>query len=187
MKAAESENLLKKHPLAAGCVLAALLFGGAAYYRSSATPEREALLDQKTAEGQRLQNNITNAALLKEQYDSLAAINRQLSDMLINRGQVAENAGFFYRIEAATNTKITDPQMTMSANAAKGGKARFVPVSYSFSVTGDYRSVLNFVRKLEKSPRLAKVTAATISEVRADQSASAPVSLALSVELLAQP
>jgi hypothetical protein len=189
MKTADSPNVFKKHPLAFACFGLAVAFGAAAFYRSSETPAREALLDQKSAEGQRLQNNITNATTLQDQHDAFVALNRKLSERLVNPAQLGENLQFFYRIEAATNTKIIDLRQTYSTAAAKTAKGKFVSVPYSVSLQGELRSVLNFVRKIEKSPRFAKVTSATLLQAQAqsDNAHQQPITLNLSLEMLGTP
>lgn len=186
MKPAESPNFLKKHKLAAGCIAVAVLFGGATFYRSGATPEREALLEQKSAEGQRLQNNLTNSTLLQEQYNSFVALNERIQERLINPAQLGENLQFFYKIEAATGTKILDLRQNY-AGPAKGFKGNFAPVPYSVSIQGELRSVLNFVRRVEKSGRYSKTVSATLLRGAGDQAENAPMTLNLSVELLGKP
>jgi Tfp pilus assembly protein PilO len=190
MKNAPVVPIYKRQPIALGCALATVLLIGAAYFRSSELPDRQQVLEQRSAEGQRIQNNVTNATLLKEQYDALVSANHKIDELLISPSQLGENLQFFYKIETATNTKISDLRQVYTASAKTSAAARVVPVPYSLVVRGEYRAILNFVRRIEKSTRLSRVMGASLQqEGNQDSSALAgrDVTLNLSVELLGTP
>src|SRR5687768_12215364 len=89
----------KKHPISLGGAIAALLFGIAAYYRSATVPEAESLLEQRSAEGERLKNNIKYSALLDDQLAALEAANREIQERAIRPAERATNYQYFYKIE----------------------------------------------------------------------------------------
>jgi hypothetical protein len=171
MKNAPVVPIYKRQPIALGCALATVLLIGAAYFRSSELPDRQQVLE-------------------KEQYDALVSANHKIDELLISPSQLGENLQFFYKIETATNTKISDLRQVYTASAKTSAAARVVPVPYSLVVRGEYRAILNFVRRIEKSTRLSRVMGASLQqEGNQDSSALAgrDVTLNLSVELLGTP
>lgn len=187
MNATPSQPFHKKRPFLLACVAAAIVLAAAIYYRSSEIPLREQALEQRSAEGQRLLNNITNATLLQEHYEELVGINKKVAEKLINPAQLGENLQFFYRIEAATNTKIVDLRQTYTA--PKGAKPRFVAVPYMLTIRGAYHPLMNFVRRIEKSARMTRVASASLTMPfnEANISANPEMTLTVSVELLGTP
>jgi Tfp pilus assembly protein PilO len=183
MKTANTQPFYQRQPIAIVCIAVAIVTSAGTYFRSSEIVARQSALEQKSAEGQRLLSNITNATLLKEHYDALVAINGRIAERLVSPAQLGENLQLFYKIEAATGCKISDLRQTYAPSTKE--KARFVPVPYGLNVRGDYRSVLNFVRKVEKSPRFARVSGASLTQMSGD--AAGEMQLSLSVELLGVP
>lgn len=188
MSLSSLKDLPKKHRAASILIGATILLAGATYYRNGAVTEKEQELEQKTTEGRRLQTNLTNATLLKENLDTLVDDNKRIAQQLVNPNQLGENLQLFYRIEAATGTKIADLRQVYNAQAAKSAKSGFVAIPYSVSVRGEYKAALNFVRRVEKSTRIARVVSASLSPTTgADRLASETVTLSLNLELLGTP
>lgn len=188
MNATALSDLFKKYLLASILVGVSIILLGAIIFRSSEIPAREQAVEEKTAEGQRLQANITNSALLHEHVDELARVNKELSQQLVNPNQLGENLQFFYRIEAATGAKIVDVRQTYSPQTVKGQKGSFVGISYTVSIQGDFRTVLNFVRKIEKSNRISRIMSASFGQSANGERAGVEiVSMNLNIELLGSP
>lgn len=179
-------ELPKRHRLATVFLGASLIFGIAAMVRSGEVPEREHSLEEKTAEGHRLQNNITNSSLLREHVTELSEVNKRIAGQLVNPNQLGENLQFFYKIETATNTKILDLRQTYSPQGNKG-KGMYAPIPYSVSVNGEYKNILAFMRQVEKGPRVSRITGASLTPSTSDRLAAETVTLGLAVELLGTP
>lgn len=190
MNTATFKELPRKHR-AATCLLGlSIVLGSLVFYRSGLVSERTRLVEEKTTEGRRLQTNITNASLLKEQTESLVETNKQITRQLVNPNQLGENLQFFYRIETASSTKITDLRQTYAPLPNRPTKGLFVPIPYAVSVQGEYRGLLNFLRRIEKSSRLSRVVSGSIQPGTSGDRGSAGtdlVTLALNVELLGTP
>jgi hypothetical protein len=177
-------SFLKKNPVSVISAVVALACAGAMYIRSSEIPDAEAAFEQKSAEGHRLTANIKNAAQLNDQLAVLAKAARQNDVRLLRLGELAKNLQFFYKLEAETGTKLLDLRQNTAA-ARTVTKTEFLPVSFNVSVQGEYRSVLEFMRRLEVGAHFSRVLSATISSSGADR--SGPVTLTLGIELLGQP
>lgn len=189
MNSAALGELLKKYLIASIFVGTSILLIAAIVFRSGEVPEREKILEQKSADGRRLQSNITNSALLHEHVNSLSEVNKAVVEQLVNPNQLAENLQYFYRIEAASGAKLVDVRQVYSAASAKGSKGAFVPIPYTISIQGGFRTVLNFVRRIEKSNRISRIMTASLGQASGggEHEGQEVVSMNLNVELLGIP
>ncbi len=176
--------LFKKHPIGISCGIAAFVFAGASYYRMDLIPAAEAMLEQRTGEGEKLKNNLKNSVLLKEQHDALAAANREISSRAIRMGALTTNLQYFYRIEAETETKLLDVRQ-LAPTPVKGPAPKYLRVPYTLSVQGNYANVITFLRKLESGSHFCRVTSATLNPVATAEPGT--VTLTLSLEVLGLP
>jgi hypothetical protein len=173
----------KKHPVSFGCGLLSLLLVAGYFNRSSAIPEREALLEQRTSEGNRLSDNLRYSAQLKDQVDALTAANTEIDSRAVRLSSLATNLEYFYRLEAETGIKLLDLRQLSPAAPARGAAAtKHLRVPFVVSVQGDYAKVMNFLRRVERGPHFSRVNTATLS-----LSAASDMTLTIGVELLGLP
>lgn len=171
----------KKHPVGFGCVLLCLLMIAAIYHRRAAIPERELALEERTAEGNRLSQNIRNSAQLKEQHDALVETNAEIDDRAVRLASLATNQAYFYTLETETGIKLLDLRQLTPAATARGATAgKHLRVPFAVSVQGDYAKVMNFLRRLESGHHFCRINAASLN-------GAAEVTLTLSLELLGLP
>jgi hypothetical protein len=178
--------LIKKNPISVGCgVLSLLLFGGW-YYRSGEVPSVEQQVKEKSEESQKYALNLTNAAQLQEQFDTLVAANKEVDNRLLRASQLGKNLQYFYKLETESGAKlITDPrQAPIPAPAKTGAKTVYSSVPFSVSVQGDLGQVLGFLRRLESGAHYCRVVSATCT---VPQERSLPLTLTVSLELLGLP
>jgi hypothetical protein len=183
--------LLKKNPLVTGVVVLSVLLAGAIYYRSDATPEANAALESRSAEGRRLSENIKNSAQLGEHLAALTEANKEINNRLVRVGQLANNLQYFYRLEADTGIKLVDlRQAAPPRTIPSTGK---FPVGFTVSVQGPYPQVFDFLRRLESGSHYCRVLTASL--VPAEETGGAGTGLmrpssarlTLNLELLGQP
>ena len=187
----------KKHPIALTGAVVALIFGGATYYRHTAVPETESLLEQRSAESERLKNNIRYSALLDDQLIALKAANREIEGRTVRPAERATNYQYFYKLEADTGVKLLDlrqMELATAAGTARPAKAAPKPtytgVPYAVAVQGSYSEVLTFLRRLEGGLHFCRVLSASVSLSRSEgetTSEAQPVTLSLTLELLGTP
>lgn len=171
----------KKHPVGFGCGLLCLLLIVGIYYRRSEIPARETLLEERTAEGQRLSQNLRNSAQLKEHHDALVAANAEIDKRAVGLSGLATNLAYFYRLESETGIKLLDLRQLTPAAAPRGAAAtKHLRIPFAVSVQGDYSKVLNFLRRLETGQHFCRINTATLT-------GAAEVTLTLSIELLGLP
>lgn len=183
MKAIDVPPWVKKYPILLGCVVAGLLSAGGIYFVGAAVDEATAELDQKTAEGNRIVENLRNAAQLPEQAAALAAARKSIEERAVLPAELAKNLQYFYRLVSETGVELIDVQQNAPGKAVKGKVFNGVP--FTFSVRGDYLMVLQCLRRLEASPHFCRVSASSIDLVTPDR--TGPVKAAFSLELLGKP
>lgn len=184
-----NEELLafvKRHPVCVASAALAVVFGAITFYRSSSEPELLAALDEKSREGRRLAANLRNGAQLSEQLAQLTTATAAIETRLVRASELANNLQFFYRLEAETGVKLLDVRQNSPSaaarNAATAGGLGGVP--FSVSVEGEYRAVLEFLRRLDHGVHYCRIMSGNVSGSGADR--SGPVKLSVELELLGQ-
>jgi hypothetical protein len=177
---------LRKNVISVGCVIVSIAIGFVLYYRNDELPDADKILEARTKEGELLAANIEDSSQLKEQHAALVSANDDISNRMIHVGQLAENMQYFYRLESATGTKLTDPhQLSWNPPPKNAPKTNFTPIGFGLTAQGDYGQVLDLLRKLESGEHYCRVISLNIrpqSEMR-----GGPVSMSLTLDLLGTP
>lgn len=181
----EQIALLKKNPISVGCGLLSVLLVVGVYFRSDAVPAAESELAQKSAEAERLAQNLKYSAQLKEHLDAVLEAGKTVDSRIIRASQVGTNTQYFYQLESDTGVKMVDFRPQGSSAPAKGAKSVYSPVAFIVSVQGTLPQILDFVRQLEGGARYTRVVTASVSTVPANR--TGPLTLSLVVELLGLP
>jgi hypothetical protein len=181
----ELSAAIKKHPVTFTCVVMSLVMIGLIYFRHGVLAEAEKLLEQKTAEGEKITLNIANSAQLKEQLEAIEAANKQIASRAVQARDLGGNTKYFYTLESQTGVKMIDLRQTTPATVAKPAKGAFLPVAFSVSAQSDLKHLIDFLRQIENGEHYARVLTATCSANTAQR--TAPLTLALTLELLGTP
>ena len=172
----------KRQPLLAVCIALCLALGGSLYLRSGLLDETQALLDEQSKLQRKLAANVKNGTKLDEQTASLKKVNELIRSNALKEGDLAANQQLFLRLETETNVKLVDLRPLPIPPPAKGAPAKgYVPMAFSLSVSGPYRNIMEFLKRLESGLTLAKVTQASAAF---SSSPDAEQTLALTVEVL---
>jgi Tfp pilus assembly protein PilO len=125
----------------------------------------------------------------------LAAVKEALAFIdqhLIHEGDLPENMGYFYQLEASSRLRLASLNQLSSAPPPPDQPFKTVP--FTLRTIGTYRQVLRLVRELESAPRLFKVQ--TYSFAQGGTAGGPPggaggetnlVTLDLTIEVLAHP
>jgi len=175
---------LKKNLISVCCGVFTVLLIGLAYLRSDLLPEAQKVLDEKSAKAALIAANIEDSSQLKEQEAHLMAANKLIAERMIHVGQLAENTGYFYRLESETGTHIADPRQQAWNPPAKGAaKTNFTSVGFSVSASGDFNQVLDFLRKLESGEHFCRINTCSLRPVT--EMRGGPMVINLNLELMA--
>jgi hypothetical protein len=157
---------LRKNTISVVCAAVSLLIGFLLYYRSDMLPDARGVLEQKQKQGELLAANIEDSGQLKEQHAALVAANEAIADRMIHIDQLAENTGYFYRLESETGTKLADPrQVPWTAGPKTAPKTNFTFVAFTITATGSYPQLCDFLRKLENGEHYCRVDTLSIKPV----------------------
>jgi hypothetical protein len=177
---------LRKNVISVACVVVSIGIGFVLYYGIDNLPLAEKVLAERTKAGELLAANIEDAHDLKEQNAALVAANAAISSRMISVGQLAENMQYFYRLESATGTKLTDPrQLSWNPPPKNAPKTSYTPIGFALTAQGDYGQVLDLLRRLENGEHYCRVITLNLrpqSDVR-----SGPMLMSISLELLGTP
>lgn len=180
---------IKAQPIGIGCGILCVALGVAIYLRGDKIPEAEALLEEKTTLGERIDSNLKNGVQLSEQLATLTAARTQIENRLVHPEELAKNQQYFYRLEAETSTKLAELRQNSAQKPnAKGPKTNYIPVGYAVTVRGTYAHLLEFLRRLETGQRYCRVNTATIMLASgSDRDRGGEITLSLGLELLGIP
>jgi hypothetical protein len=185
MSTQELVAAVKKNPISFGCGALGIVLIAAIYFRSDAIPKAEAELGEKSAQAEKIALNIKYSAQLKEQVDALVAANREIDGRIIRASQLGINTQYFYRVESVTGVKIIDLRQNTGTTVGKPAKGTFIPVSFSVSVQGSLKQIIEFLRQIENGAHYSRILTASCNGNAAAR--SAPITLVLTLELLGLP
>jgi Tfp pilus assembly protein PilO len=134
-------------------------------------------LEERSNLMRKLTTTVKNAAELEKHTEKLREVVDAITVSALTDGELAANQRLFLRLEADSGVKIIDlrPQGVVPAGAGSS----FVFMNFSLSVSGDYRQIMLFLKKLEHGSTLSRIINTTLSSN--EQSGESAI---LSVDLL---
>jgi len=203
MNTKKLNDFAKKQPIALGCAFLSIVLAVVIYYRADGLPDAEAQLAAKTAEWEHIRDNVKNSEQLSEQFATLTQATQAVESRLVHADQLAINLQYFYRLEAETQTKLTDLRQTGLVDYTKSQerkglqkKGLFPSIGYAVVVQGPYERLMNFLRRIENSEHFARVDSLTLASAGggetnagggANNTRATDLSLRLDIELLGMP
>lgn len=178
-------SLIRSNPLKTACIALTVLSAAGIYVVQGRIDDATLVLQQKTADGRRLEDNVRNATQLAEQLETLTAAAEKIKGRLVSASQLATNLQYFYRLETDAGVEIIDLRQTTSSGAGKSGKAASTGVGFAVSVKGEYEAVLGWLRRLEKGRHFCRVLSATVTGTAPDR--AGPITINVALELFGQP
>lgn len=172
---------VKRRPVLSTCVALSLVFAVVLYFRGSAPAELQARLAERVKELARLGNNVKFSAQLDTQLEALRAANAVIEQGALRVSELARNQQLFLRIEAESGVKLLDLRQlpTQSTAGAPAATGTYGPIPFSVNVSGDFPQLVDFLKRLENSATLSRLTSASTAEP-----AEEGQTLSLTVELL---
>lgn len=158
-------GVVKKNPIVTTCVVVIIAVGAAMYFRSDLTGQAETELEQKTSEGERMANNIKNAAQLNEQLAAVTAAGQKIESRLVRLNELAVNLQYFYKLESDTGAKLVDLRqigVPVERGRKPGPKTAYVPVNFAVAVQGTYPQIIAFLQRLENGEHFSRVQSIAI-------------------------
>jgi hypothetical protein len=177
---------LRKNTISVVCAAVSLLIGFLIYYRSDMLPDARGVLEQKQKQGELLAANIEDSGQLKEQHAALVAANEAIAERMIHIDQLAENTGYFYRLESETSTKLADPhQIPWTAGPKNAPKTNFTFVAFAITASGTYPQLVDLLRKIENGEHYSRVSSLSLKPIGSVR--GSPLTMNLNLDLMAVP
>ena len=173
--------LAREFPFVATCVAVAVFAIATAAYLQHQQSELQFTHDRVRREGEAMIVTIKSASTLRNERTNLEAALAEINANLVAEDNLAENLGYFYKIEDQTHARITDLHQN-SACTANGNRFKVVPVA--LNITGGFAQVSAFLRQVETGPRLIKVSSFSFHRLKPTGDS---VTLELGLEMLAHP
>ena len=173
-------NALKRRPLLGVCIAFGLFLLLFFYLRKDLIGTTQTALAERSTQLKRLKTNATYAAQIDQQIKILKDVNKAFEDAALREGELAKNQQFFLRLEAETGIKLVDMRAQPVPPAPKGaGTNSYVPINFSLTVSGEYKQLITFLKRVEQGPTLSRVVNAALGGTNAG-----PQTMTLGVELL---
>lgn len=185
LDASAMKEFVARNIIAVVCVVASLVMLVVINSRASLIADLQNQVAQKTDESRRYHANIANSARLAESERTLAEANQRALARAIHPANIAENLQYFYRLGEKTGVKYSDLRPGDSTapwapiKAVK--KHPYVLANYNITVTGDFPSVITYLRSLEQGVYFYRLDSMAAS------GAGAQATVHLSIDLLGQP
>ncbi|HEY4302157.1 MAG TPA: hypothetical protein VGM73_14880 [Candidatus Didemnitutus sp.] len=175
-------GLMKEYAFVTLCTVVFLGAGTAGYLVRGGLKLMEADHEVVRSEDEIQQKLIAGAANLRADRDAIAAAAQEMTSSLLIEENLADNLGYFYKIEDQSRARISDLHQMPAPLGAANGTSKSVP--FTVNVTGSFAQVFGFLYQLEHGSRLMRITAFTL-----DRKAQAgdSVVLDLNLEMLARP
>jgi len=151
---------IKKHPVGFGAGILAVVLGVFSYLRMGGVDELQLRLDDVSAQGARLENNLRYSARLDEQLGAVQFALEEINRRAIDPAQLATNLRYFYQLESELGLKLVDLQQVRVIETPQKTEYRYV--AYSVAVEGSYQNLLRFIRRLESGERFIKITSTNL-------------------------
>ncbi len=173
-------NACKRRPLLCICIGAGLGLLLCFFLRMDLVGETKTALEERSKYLKKLKTNALYANQLEQQIKTLKEVNQTLADAALREGELAKNQQLFLRLEAETGVKLVDMRALPVPPPPKGaGSNSYVPISFSLTVSGEYKQLITFLKRLDQGPTLSRVVNAAISGTN-----TGPQTMSLGVELL---
>lgn len=173
---------IRRSPLLFISIVVIVLCGAASWYLWSRQQALGTVHEQLQRNGEAMIQSLASHARITAETTKIEEAAAYIDRHLINEGDLAENIGYFYEIEAASRIKFT--QVSQMSSQPQPADRPFKTVPFSLRTTGSYRQLLRVLRELENGPRLLRIRTFSLDAERGDPE---KLTLDLTVELLARP
>lgn len=175
-------SLSREYKFVTACGFVVILAGIAAFFFHSTLLRLERQQALARDEGMAVLRTLASANSLRADKAYIDEAVKAIESNLVTEDNLADNVGYFYKIEEQTSAHITDLRQQPAAALAAESRYKLVPVS--FSITGTFSQVVAFIHQVEHGPRLMKITGFS---ARRRQLTGNVITIDLSLEMLGRP
>lgn len=176
--------LLKKYPLALGCIALALVAGGTYYWRSGTLEDVTAESAVSKAASNKLVTNIQSGARLKDDVPRISNAADTIAKRMAPLADSAAMLQYFYKMESAAGVKMSPPSPGKGVSAKNDS---YAIATYAFTVQGSFEQVMLYLGKFETGEYYARLRSASLAQVSGGVGSgdfSRPYILTLQIEII---
>lgn len=174
--------LARRNPVLVISIAVIILSGTTSWFLWQRQASLTGVHDQVQRNGEAMLQSLTSHARVTAEVAKITEALDYINAHLINEGDLAENLGYFYEIEAVSRIKFS--QVSQMSSQPQPADRAYQAVPFSLRTTGSYRQLLRVMRELENGPRLLRVRSFNFDAAGGDPE---NLTLDLNVELLARP
>lgn len=156
MTAAQLLARLRAYPLATALFALVIVLAVFWYIRGGPAAEVQSEHQRLQLEWDRITANLNRAEGLGADLEALRAAVEEIGEHLIDPDEKAINYQYFYGLEQATGVRILLLEQSDQLPAVPGD-ARYQPVEFRLSATGDFRSLADFIYRIERGAQFARL------------------------------
>lgn len=181
-------GFFRRYPFVIICGALSILLWVANYFIWQSQRELAASHQTLQRSGEDMLQSLTNHSRITAELETVKEALTYIDGHLIHEGDLPENMGYFYQLEAASRIRLQALNQLSSMPPPPDQPFKTVP--FTLRTSGSYRQVLRFLRELETGPRLYKVQTYSLSQggpITETTGGPAAVSLDITIEVLAHP
>jgi Tfp pilus assembly protein PilO len=196
-------GVFRRHPFVIICSALSILLWVANYFIWQRHQELAASHQVLQRNGEDMLQSLTNHSRITAELATVKEALGYIEANMIHEGDLPENMGYFYQLEAASRIRLQALNQLSSMPPPPDQPFKTVP--FTLRTSGSYRQVLRFLRELETGPRLYKVQTYSLAQGAASAAgpaaapsgrggpgadiaaAPASVNLDITIEVLAHP
>jgi Tfp pilus assembly protein PilO len=159
-----------------------LTMGTASYYLWQRQQALAGEHEEVRRSGEDMLQSLTSHARITTEIATVKQALDFIDRNLINEGDLAENAGYFYQIETTSRIRFT--QLNQLSSQPPPADSPYKSVPFTLRATGTYNQIIRLLHELETGPRLLRIRTYSLSQ---SEGVADLVTMDLTVELLAHP
>ena len=170
---------LRRYPFCVTCAIVSLIMAVSSWFLWQEVQYLKDDLARHAQDGENMLATLVSGKTLRDDLDYARKFTRRIEDNLVTADNLADNKGYFYRIEKQAHVSLNDIQQFPPSPADAQSLYRKIP--FVLRLTGGAEQLAYFLRAVETGPRLAVINSFSFRR-NASQ-----LMLDLNVELLGKP
>jgi Tfp pilus assembly protein PilO len=179
MQASDIIGLPRRYPHSTICAIATVVLCAIAWFLRGQIADLDVSQKDRAREGEAMLALLVGGSTQRQELVAVQEVARRIDDNLVVEDNLAENLGYFYKLEEQTKSRL--PELHPLSSPPGDTSPLFKRIPYSVRVTGTFEQVSAFLLALETGPRLVNVTGFNCSRTA---TGGAGLTLDLSLELL---
>jgi Tfp pilus assembly protein PilO len=189
-------GFFRRNPFVIACSAIAILLWVANYFIWQRHQTLAASHQTLQRSGEDMLQSLTNHSRITAELATVKEALTFIEQNMIHEGDLPENMGYFYQLEAASRIRLQ--ALNQLSSMPPPPEQVFKTVPFTLRTAGSYRQVLRFLRELETGPRLYRIQTYSLAQggsvggggrspSEATDTGPSLVNLDITIEVLAHP